>query len=165
MEKETEEYLIKNNIKFEIQKKFRGLGYLFYDFYLLEYNSLIECDGIQHFKVIDDFFHYGKDFLNQKKRDIRKNAHALKKNINILRIAYTDSNFINSILTAFIKRVKGKSGNKSIIVFSNPKLYKNTFLLSKNWNTHRPRSTKSEKNDNTSPAVPPDSVATVFISD
>ena len=54
------EYLIYNNIKYKSQKSFKSLiglggGLLSYDFYLPEYNLLIEYQGEQHEKPVDFF--------------------------------------------------------------------------------------------------------------
>ena len=55
LEDEIEELLIKNNINYQKQKKFKWLGSQTLDFYLPEYNTAIECQGIQHFKPIEHF--------------------------------------------------------------------------------------------------------------
>ena len=121
MEKKVEAYCIKKNIKFEAQKKFYGLGQLSYDFYFPDYNILIECDGIQHFEESDDFFHHQKTLLNQKKRDIRKNIFALKKNIPLLRICYLNERYIDKLIDCFLERIKRE---KVTIVFSSPFMYR-----------------------------------------
>ena len=53
MELEIKDFLLKNNIIFEREKKFDWLVFnsnLKLDFYLPNYNAVIECQGIQHFK-------------------------------------------------------------------------------------------------------------------
>ena len=60
LEKEIREFLLLKNIKFESQKVFNWLKYkkqgiLKYDFYLPQYNVAIECQGIQHFKLVERF--------------------------------------------------------------------------------------------------------------
>lgn len=53
-EKEIRNWLIKNNIKFESQKKFDGCknkNHLPFDFYLPEHNICIEFNGTQHYKM------------------------------------------------------------------------------------------------------------------
>jgi hypothetical protein len=123
MESAVELYCKRQNIKFEQQKKYKkdGLGNLSYDFYLRDYNILVECDGQQHFKEFPDYFHKKTSFNYQRIRDVRKNIFALQKKIALIRIAFTDEKFIESLLTAFIARVKrGFNG----IVFTNHSLYK-----------------------------------------
>lgn len=128
MERKVTEYFEANNISFETQKKFNGLGQLSYDFYLPEQIVLIECDGRQHFEEAPDYFHHQKSLLHQRKRDIQKNAFALKKHIPLFRIAFTDEKYIPSILEAFLKRVEKGYVD---IVFSSPLLYKRFPLTTK----------------------------------
>ena len=79
-----------------------GGGYLSYDFYLPNYNLLIEFQGIQHEKPID-FSGRGVDFaLNQfeiqQEHDKRKREYAYKHNIDLLEIWYCDYENIKQIL-------------------------------------------------------------------
>jgi len=124
MEKKVIEYLQSNNIMFESQKRFSELGKYSFDFYLPNENALIECDGRQHFEEALNFFHHQKSLLQQRKRDIKKNAFVLVKNIPLLRIAYTEEKYINTIVFNFINRIKRE---KTGIVFSNPFLYKRSY--------------------------------------
>lgn len=66
-----------------------------YDFYLPDYNTLIEYDGKQHFECSG----YGwntKENLNKiQKRDKVKNKYADKKGICLIRIPYTDLTKLN----------------------------------------------------------------------
>ena len=90
------EILSQNNIIFENQKKFPDLkgdkNYpLKYDFYLPQYNCLIEYDGEQHFKPIEKWG--GKEgFIKRKYYDTLKNNYAHNHNIYIIRIPYTHYN-------------------------------------------------------------------------
>ena len=55
-EKIIRNYLIENNIKYQTQKTFEGCRYelpLKFDFYLSEYNTCIEFDGEQHYKIVE----------------------------------------------------------------------------------------------------------------
>ena len=67
--------LISYNIKFETQKKFKNCKNklpLPFDFYLPDYNILIEFDGKQHFESIEIFG--GKiEFEKLKINDDKKN--------------------------------------------------------------------------------------------
>ena len=71
LEKETREFLTKQNINFEFQKHFDWLGRQSLDFYLPDYNIAIECQGSQHFEP-NEFFGGEKSFNEQVKRDNRK---------------------------------------------------------------------------------------------
>ena len=58
LEEEIYLFLEKENITFERQKRFeniRYIGIMPFDFYLPEYNTVIECQGIQHFEEIHFF--------------------------------------------------------------------------------------------------------------
>jgi hypothetical protein len=124
-EKEISNYLINNsfvklfkeeydilkstiNTKYYMpQKEFDGLlglgnGNLSYDFFLPNYNLLIEYQGQQHEKYIPGFHKSKKDFLKQQEHDRRKREYAHKHNINLLEIWYWDFDNIEEILTKYI---------------------------------------------------------------
>ena len=90
-EQEISKLLIKNNIKFETQKTFDGLlseknKKLKFDFYLNNFNILIEFDGPQHYKKTNF------TSINELKNDLIKNEWCLKNNIKLYRIPYTEIN-------------------------------------------------------------------------
>ena len=92
-EKEIRNLLNNNNIDFDKEKTFKNCKYkrqLPFDFYLPDYNTCIEFDGIQHFKSIN-FFGGKKEFKNQQKKDKIKNQFCKNNNINLIRIKYTDN--------------------------------------------------------------------------
>jgi len=77
------------------------------DFYLPEFNAVIEYDGAQHFKVA---FNKGKSgLLKTQKRDKYKNNFMIENNIPFLRIKYTESpsNF-KKIIKNFIKSISSE---------------------------------------------------------
>lgn len=83
-----ENYIInilkKNNIKFITEKTYPDLkdkGFFRYDFYIQDYNLLIEYHGEQHFKTHNDFFLNAKETVY---RDKQKYEYAIKNKINIL---------------------------------------------------------------------------------
>ena len=91
-EEEIKNYLDKYKIKYIQQKKFSNLfdkRELSYDFYLPEYNLLIEYNGEQHYKIIE---HFGgrKRFLLQKHHDWLKRKYAKDNSIGLLIITYKD---------------------------------------------------------------------------
>lgn len=87
-------YLEQLNIDFMSQQRFeecRGDSKpLSFDFYLPDYDLLIEYDGIQHFEYCPDYFH--RDgyhvFEQQQRYDQVKNDYAKQNAIPLLRIAY-----------------------------------------------------------------------------
>lgn len=98
-------------IKFETQKSFNDCrnpktgALLFFDFYLQDYNVLIEYDGEQHFmKTEGGPFHMSKkDIEDLKYRDFIKTNYAKSKTIKLIRIKYTKFNKIDEILEKELK--------------------------------------------------------------
>lgn len=89
------------NIRYERQKKFdnlRGIknGKLSYDFYLPDYNLLIEYQGEFHDGTAD--IQTDSDFNIQQEHDKRKREYAKEYGIELLEIWYWDYNKIEKIL-------------------------------------------------------------------
>lgn len=87
-ENNIQKILIDNKIDFVKEYKFPDLGLLRYDFYLPNYNRLIEFDGRQHndpSPLWDD----KESFEIRKHRDQLKNDYAKNHNIDLVRIPYT----------------------------------------------------------------------------
>lgn len=83
-----------NHINFIPQKRFddcKNVLSLPFDFYLSDYNTLIEFDGIQHFEPVE---HFGgiEEFKRRQINDAIKNQYAIDNNINLIRLPYTLSN-------------------------------------------------------------------------
>ena len=103
----TSKYLGTKNIKFTPQKTFETLKYinlLKYDFYLEEFNLLIEYDGIGHYKA-----RFGttseekqKNLEDIQRNDKIKDEWAKANNIPLLRIPYWDYDRIEELIEAFI---------------------------------------------------------------
>lgn len=91
-----EKVLKDNHILYEKQKIFADFIYddtkahPRYDFYLPDYNRLVEFDGEQHFKNIG----WNRNLSQQKERDAIKNNYALTHNIELIRIPYWERNNI-----------------------------------------------------------------------
>ena len=91
----TDKYLTNHNIYFINNYKYNNLfgirgGKLSYDFYLPEYNALIECQGMQHEKPVE-YFGGEKKFATQQEHDRRKREYAKQHNINLLEIWYYEN--------------------------------------------------------------------------
>lgn len=102
-EQKISEWLIRNNINFIPQMKYNDLlglkgGKLRYDFYLPNYNLLIEFQGEQHKHYCDVFHNSIKDFKKQQEHDRRKKQYAKDHNIKLLEIWYYDYNNVEEIL-------------------------------------------------------------------
>jgi len=101
-ERRTSMWLTYNTFKYETQWTYTDLvgmseyRRLSYDFYLPEHNTLIECDGGQHFKAVDWF---GGDvgYKRQQEHDRRKTQYAIDNNIKLIRIRYDES--VNDVLS------------------------------------------------------------------
>lgn len=79
-------------ITYESEKEFSDLfniRNLRFDFYIPDYNLLIEFDGEQHYRPVELFG--GLDYLRKVQlNDAKKDEYCLKNNINLLRIPYTE---------------------------------------------------------------------------
>lgn len=100
-EKKINQYLIDNNILFESQKGYVGLlgvnnGNLSYDFYLKQYNLLIEYQGEYHDGTARS--QTEEEFKQQQEHDKRKREYANNHNIKLLEIWYWDFDNIEKIL-------------------------------------------------------------------
>ena len=88
-------YLDDNSIAYEKQKKFKDCKYIShlpFDFYIPKLNTLIEFDGVQHYKPIKQFGGE-KEFEKTKLKDDIKNKYCLDRKINLIRISYQDNIF------------------------------------------------------------------------
>jgi len=93
-------------MNYESQKRFKDCKNkrtLPFDFYLPDYNLLIEYDGIQHYKTINNNFFGGeKELLKTQKRDKIKDEYAKNNNIHLLRIPYTEFDNIEKIISNYL---------------------------------------------------------------
>lgn len=100
--------LKQKNIKFETQKTFKGCvskNKLPFDFYLSDYNTCIEFDGVQHFHPIG--FWGGEEGLkSNKKRDKIKTDFCKANNIKLVRIKYDQIDDIEKIINKILKHQK-----------------------------------------------------------
>jgi len=100
-ELQISKWLKLHNIDFERNKKFVtcvNKKQLPFDFYIQNYNTLIEFDGIQHFEKIDYWDEHKLE--RTQKNDSIKTKWALDNNIRLLRIKYTDN--VETILNEYI---------------------------------------------------------------
>ena len=92
-------YLTKNNITFEQEKKYNLLSpkgsLLRYDFYIPSLNTLLEFDGKQHFKpvrwtILETDEQVKEKFEYLQLCDKLKNEYATNNNIKLVRIKYNE---------------------------------------------------------------------------
>ena len=100
-ETRIENYLTNLHINFESQQKYDGLlglgnGQLSYDFYLSDYNLLIEYQGEYHDGTAR--LQSIEEFEIQQEHDRRKRDYAKKHNIELMEIWYWDFDNIEQIL-------------------------------------------------------------------
>lgn len=89
-ERSIANWLSDNGISYEHQKKFAGCrdkNELPFDFYLPDYNAVIEYDGYQHFEPVE-FFGGIKGFNTRVKHDDIKTTYCHEHGIELLRIPY-----------------------------------------------------------------------------
>lgn len=125
----TMETLDKLYIEYETQKKFDDFKNHRFDFYLPNYNTLIECDGEQHFHSDSKFYKArtnAKSFDEQVKSDLDKNNYVKNNNINLIRIAYNKLDNIENILTKYFDK---KKYEKNSIHYYPRELYKPNQLV------------------------------------
>lgn len=107
-ERAIRNFLKNNNIKFDEQKKFETCinpktGWkLRFDFYLPDYDMLIEFDGEQHFKASDGFGG-NKKLEYVKGMDFIKTNWCLDNYIKLLRIPYKSLKKVDKILERYLK--------------------------------------------------------------
>lgn len=106
-EQEISKVLDKYKIQYDTQQIYDGLvsdnnRHLSYDFYLPQYNLLIEYQGQQHEYAVD-WFGGEEKFIRQQEFDRQKRDYAKSHNINLLEIWYYDFDNIENILTKELK--------------------------------------------------------------
>ena len=81
-------FLEENNINFEYQKRFKWLGKQSLDFYLPDHNIAIECQGEQHFQIVDFGFKDKKkaeeNFIKIKENDRKKLMLCKEHNVEMI---------------------------------------------------------------------------------
>lgn len=109
-ERKIKRYLENKCINYIYQKSFddcRNVEKMFFDFYVPEYNTLIEYDGQQHFFPVD-FGNKGKQYAleqykRNKKRDQIKTKYCNEKDIKLIRIPYYNFDKVELILEEKLK--------------------------------------------------------------
>lgn len=106
-----EKILEKHNIYFETQKRYpdcKDVRQLPFDFYLSEYNILIEFDGEHHYRIVPRG-NATNDKLNKilkdvNKKDKIKTEYCKNNNIPLIRIPYWERNNMESFLLNELKK-------------------------------------------------------------
>lgn len=95
--KKIKEWLEQNHISYTTEKTFPWSNQKRYDFFVQEYNLLIEFNGIQHYQPIP-FFLKNRTFKEQQESDIFKKEKAIENGYNFLVIKYDEIEKIPSLL-------------------------------------------------------------------
>ena len=109
---EISKYLIDNKIYFIPQYRFKNCKYkkpLPFDFFLPDYNVVIEFHGVQHYNKIEFWEERSGGFEGLKERDKIKREFCLLNNISYIEISHKDFNDIEQILTTKIKTIYEQS--------------------------------------------------------
>ena len=110
-EKEISKILDNLNITYKSQKTFKdckNVSPLRFDFFIPEYNLLIEYNGIQHYKPVE-YWGGEETFKSRLKNDKIKENYCKNNNINLLIIPYTEFNNIEKIIKNKIKELNYES--------------------------------------------------------
>lgn len=97
-EEKISQLLRDNNIIFETQKTFLNCKFpdsnypAYFDFYLPDYNCIIEYDGIQHFQYRKNGWNTKENFLKTQEHDKYKNKYCYNNNLILIRIPYIHFN-------------------------------------------------------------------------
>ncbi|KKM75725.1 hypothetical protein LCGC14_1387390 [marine sediment metagenome] len=78
---------------------------LFFDFFIKEFNMLIEVQGAQHYKFVKHFHGDKEGFTNQKKRDNLKKAYCEENNLSLMEIRSEDEVGEISLLTKICEAI------------------------------------------------------------
>jgi hypothetical protein len=104
MENEIEKILNEFKIEYVQQKTFKDCKYknkLRFDFYLPQYNTVIEYNGKQHYEPIE-FYGGKKKFIERNIRDMIKRNYCKKYGINFIEIPYWMENKIEKYIKNII---------------------------------------------------------------
>ncbi|MCF7910866.1 hypothetical protein K9L16_04295 [Candidatus Pacearchaeota archaeon] len=100
-------FLNETKILFEKEKSFEQClslkgNKLRFDFWLPDYNTLIEFDGLHHYKPVNKYRRAQKTHKNTKINDEIKNLFCKENNINLIRISYKDIEYISLLIPYYL---------------------------------------------------------------
>lgn len=89
-EQKISKWLEKHNIEYISQKRFDNFPKKSFDFFLPNYNTLIEYQGQQHYEIVD-YFGGEEKFINQQKIDNEKRQFCQDNQIQLIEIPYYEN--------------------------------------------------------------------------
>jgi len=100
-------FLNENNIIFEKEKTFGNClslksNKLRFDFWLPMFNTLIEFDGLHHFKPVNKYRRAQNTHKSTVVNDEIKNSFCEENDINLIRISYKDMKYISLLLPYYL---------------------------------------------------------------
>ena len=89
-EQQIKKFLDKAGIKFEFQKYFSewNIGIHYFDFYIPDYNLVLEYHGRQHYEFVSYFHKTEENFYYRLSKDRIKKESALSRGLNYISISY-----------------------------------------------------------------------------
>lgn len=113
-EKYIKKYLDSHNIEYETQKYFRdwNIGIHYFDFYIPEYNYIIEFHGRQHYGYVDFFHKNQEDYEYRISKDKIKKEEALQHGLNYISIKYTLFSYLSVILDSLFNSTTIPQGSR-----------------------------------------------------
>ena len=89
-EQQIKRFLDKAGIEFEFQKYFPewNIGIHYFDFYIPEYNLVLEYHGRQHYEFVPHFHKTEENFYYRLSKDKIKKESALSRGLNYISISY-----------------------------------------------------------------------------
>jgi len=96
------------HVRFEREYTFENLrgGKYRFDFYLPDFNCLVEYDGPQHFNFNKFFYKKRTDYLKAQERDRIKNNYALARGFALYRIPYWEIENITKLDDIFQQKFR-----------------------------------------------------------
>lgn len=94
-------------IRYEVQKKFEDFD-LRFDFYLPDYNLIIECDGAQHFRALNSDWNSAFKLQETRERDKRKIEYCKNAGITFLQIPFWNK---EKLTIEYVRRLINEVGN------------------------------------------------------
>lgn len=94
-------------VTYQVQKKFDDFD-LRFDFYLPDYNIVIECDGAQHFRTINNEWKSNIKLQETRDRDKRKQQYCEEHGITLFQIPFWDKDKLTS---EYLREVLNETSN------------------------------------------------------
>ena len=131
-EERVGQLFLEHNIYYEKEKTFEGLlsdkgSPLRLDYYLPEYNCVIEYDGIQHFALIKSGWDNEERYNLRVYHDLLKVKYCIDNNITLIKIPYTHRD------TVSIEEVLPKTSPFVISTLKDYELYRNNYKDTKKY--------------------------------